>query len=495
MRDPSVRPTLRPVGVPPGEAAVSEIVGALLLVVIVSSAAFGLGVFLHQQAKLTEAQKAAELQKQLEKLEVLSTAPQDIGATDDWDRVDFTLSSLHLDASHVTLVRLNGFTVEGAILDPLGTGQPLSFDPTDPYSGELAIPARSQVTVRLGDYLPGTTVATGDDDTARAFAGSAAADRGDIESFRDLAPGGWSDDDTLYLSAAALGGGARGASVATADVRVTAAGAYHGGAPVRAGQPDLGAAVTASAPLAATCYIDADASATYSLGDPVFLAQSCAALAVDDLRLTTTTSKQAFTRLATGDAEVGATAMALASARWRFVDVVGGASSFEAGDAIYLDVDGLGGAVAAGDVRLTSAHGMANGASFFAGTFPILASDSLELEVVTRLGNSIERAFQPPTAVIVLDQRGGATTSYILHGGSSDTANLDGFITLYAWSVDVTDGNGGDPGGCTTAVDQPATGRVAQATMIDASPCDVVVDLTVTDNFGMKGKATFSFSV
>src|ERR1051326_3547410 len=90
------------------EDAVSEVVGALLLVLVVSSAAFGFGLFVHQQARLTEAQKAAEAERQLEKVEVRAIAPLDAfdascaaGSDGTWDSLTLTLASLHLHDSRI----------------------------------------------------------------------------------------------------------------------------------------------------------------------------------------------------------------------------------------------------------------------------------------------------------------------------------------------------------------------------------------------------------
>src|SRR5438105_2300978 len=90
-----------------GQEAVSEIVGALMLVLVVSSAAFGFGLFLHQQQKETQAQQAAELAVKLEKVAVQGVLPD--AAADacagtpapagTWSGLAFTLTSRHLHDS------------------------------------------------------------------------------------------------------------------------------------------------------------------------------------------------------------------------------------------------------------------------------------------------------------------------------------------------------------------------------------------------------------
>lgn len=106
------------------DSAISEIVGALLLVLVVSSAAFGFGLFLHDQAELTQQQKAAEKERQLESLEVLSIAPVstdfadadcvlDAGAAD-WNSLAITVASRHLKDSLLEGITVNGLQVKQA---------------------------------------------------------------------------------------------------------------------------------------------------------------------------------------------------------------------------------------------------------------------------------------------------------------------------------------------------------------------------------------------
>lgn len=131
------------------DAAISEVVGALLLVVVVSSAAFGFGLFLHAQAKATEAQKAAELEKELEKVAVQAIAPVDAfdatcaaGSDGTWDSVSVTLVSLHLHDTRIQTLRLNGIPVTHAWVGPT------EYDFTVAGT-EIPIKAREQLTLQL----------------------------------------------------------------------------------------------------------------------------------------------------------------------------------------------------------------------------------------------------------------------------------------------------------------------------------------------------------
>jgi hypothetical protein len=271
------------------DAAVSEIVGALMLVLVVSSAAFGFGLFLHKQAKETEAQKAAEQAKRLEVVSVPRIHPDDSLAPDsDWDTLDLTLLSEHLHDSVIRQLVVNGMAVKSVEFAPFDGSNVLSFDPLDPDYGELQVAPRQQVVVRL------------------------------------------------------------------------------------------------------------------------------------------------------------------------------------------MDVDG--------------------GASFFAPAAPIAKSDPIEVELVTDLGNHVERAFSPPSAVIVLDQQGTGATSFILDGSRSETQNEGGFLTRFQWTVTPAASDPDAPGPYTY------NGRRALASVIcDDTECDgtvaYTITLAVTDNFDMVGMATYTVAL
>jgi hypothetical protein len=129
------------------EGAISEIVGALLLVVVVSTAAFSFGVFIHQQQKDVEKEKAAEQARQLEKLSITAVAPVPNGAH--WGTLDFTVQSLHLKESTLSSLRVNGTVVKNVIVNPGADNLHVSFDPASPDFAALRVPARGQVVLRI----------------------------------------------------------------------------------------------------------------------------------------------------------------------------------------------------------------------------------------------------------------------------------------------------------------------------------------------------------
>jgi flagellin-like protein len=132
------------------DRAVSEVVGALMLVAVVSSAAFGFGLFLHQQSIATQAQKAAVQAKALEQLAVRGVLPIDADQDGLWDRLDFTLVSGHLHNSTITAIRVNDQVVRQVRTDPAGPARLVSFDPSDVANAtELELGPREQMVLRL----------------------------------------------------------------------------------------------------------------------------------------------------------------------------------------------------------------------------------------------------------------------------------------------------------------------------------------------------------
>jgi hypothetical protein len=134
------------------EAGVSEIVGALLLILIVSTAAIGLGSFVLQQQKVSQAQQALEHEKELERLEVRSIEPQDSPAcaTDsqgpsDWDCMVITLTSVSVEDAKLDGILLDGMSVTNANTDATGS-QPSDIHFDRPES-RLAMPSRATVNL------------------------------------------------------------------------------------------------------------------------------------------------------------------------------------------------------------------------------------------------------------------------------------------------------------------------------------------------------------
>lgn len=139
------------------QRGVSEIVGALMLVVVVSSAAFGFGVFMHQQSKITQEQKAAEQARKMEILDVASIVPlsTDLGAGCDidpagpteWTSLTVRVSSRHLKETHVAGLRINGLAVQSVRVG--ATVHDFTLPADHPSYAPLIVDARSTVALIL----------------------------------------------------------------------------------------------------------------------------------------------------------------------------------------------------------------------------------------------------------------------------------------------------------------------------------------------------------
>lgn len=95
------------------ERAVSEVVGALMLVIVVTAAVASFAAFtLDQQEKVQEL-KVQQQRREAEDFRVLAIDPvQDAGDPNQWGEVTFTVQSLSPHAVHLSGVRLNG---DGAV--------------------------------------------------------------------------------------------------------------------------------------------------------------------------------------------------------------------------------------------------------------------------------------------------------------------------------------------------------------------------------------------
>lgn len=382
------------------ERGVSEIVGALMLVVVVSSAVFGFGLFLSQQAKLTQEQKAAELQRQLEQLEIGSVLPladafdgscTPIGGIDDsWHSLAFRVTSRHLRDSTLTAFRVNDLVVR-----------------------HLAVVAPPRAIL---DAVTNTGVGTSDL----------------VDS-----PGGHfvADDIGRYIQV--------GTTLPTYTTILEVIDATQ----VRVSVP--AAAVASGA----------------TLGDRTF-----------DLGL------------GPGDAA------------FRELVVPARQSITIRLENLAMDATGPTTTCSPGSTPPYSLHG---GAPIGGSPGPIKVGDAIEAEVNTELANSVERAFIPPSAVILLEQ-GGATNGFILDASRSNTATDLASLVSYQWTVEL-DSN--DPGtgapSCAGAAPVVCTykGRTVLGSDIlngdeAAAPSyTYVIQLTVKDSFGMVGTATYTLTL
>jgi hypothetical protein len=365
------------------EEAVSEIVGALLLVLIVSSAAFGFGLFVHQQQKETQAQQAATLAVSLEKVLVASVQPAApafdaacpaIGPPDQsWHALGITVTSLHLKDSAVASLQVNHVAVRTAAF--IGTTR----------------------TVAAGTTAGSVTVtATG--------AGFLASDLGRI----------------VQGSGIPLG-------ATITDVS---------GAP---GSADLSLKATATA-----------ASVSAKVGGLLH------DFGLPDQPVATSP---------------GYNPPALVPARQTLT--------------ILLPNVGMGNGPPC-PAGTTAPYSLYGGAPPAGAMGPLLKSDALDVELVTGLGNHVERPFVPPLALASLEPTPGISTSYTLVGSASQAGDSSSFVVKWDWRV---------------TVDLPCDATMAPTTSGHRALYTVAVGthaycvrLTVTDNNGLAASAEFTFS-
>lgn len=90
-------------------SGVSEVVGAILLVLIVVIAASSFAIFISQYQESQQAQKLDDQKRTQEKIKVTSIMPKNGTDNDDnkWIALNFTIASLHNERSEITRIAIN----------------------------------------------------------------------------------------------------------------------------------------------------------------------------------------------------------------------------------------------------------------------------------------------------------------------------------------------------------------------------------------------------
>jgi flagellin-like protein len=99
------------------DEAVSEIVGALILILVVTVAGTAIAGFVMQQQKQAQAEKSFEQARALEHVEVASIRPTLATSGDRWTALNFTLMNAHGDTSTITGLTLNGERARSATVE------------------------------------------------------------------------------------------------------------------------------------------------------------------------------------------------------------------------------------------------------------------------------------------------------------------------------------------------------------------------------------------
>ena len=125
----------------------SEIVGALMLVLIVVSAATVFAVFAAGYQKQLEAQQTAQQNRNLESLGILRATPTPASNGVDWSTVNITVASLYINPATVTEITINDDPLEqySAVSLNLTTGAFQSI--TIGAGGQLQLGPREQLNI------------------------------------------------------------------------------------------------------------------------------------------------------------------------------------------------------------------------------------------------------------------------------------------------------------------------------------------------------------
>lgn len=92
-------------------SGVSEVVGAIMLVLIVVMAASSFAIFISQYQESAQAQRLDDQRRAQEDLKVISIVPVPDADGSKWESFNFTIASLHNERSEITRITLNDHTV------------------------------------------------------------------------------------------------------------------------------------------------------------------------------------------------------------------------------------------------------------------------------------------------------------------------------------------------------------------------------------------------
>lgn len=126
---------------------ISEIVGTLMLVLIVVTAATSLALFVASYQKQLQAERQVTQQRGLESLTIIRASPTLAPGGANWSVLNFTLASLYINPSTVTEIMINNNPLKQFTawrLD-LTTGQFVSVSVG--AGGQLALAPRDQVSI------------------------------------------------------------------------------------------------------------------------------------------------------------------------------------------------------------------------------------------------------------------------------------------------------------------------------------------------------------
>ncbi|MCI4341019.1 MAG: hypothetical protein L3K11_01375 [Thermoplasmata archaeon] len=139
-----------------GRRALSEIVGALMLVLIVVVAATAFSAFVATYQKQLQAEQAIQHNRALESIDIIRVSPTLNVSAHTWAAFNFTIVSLDINPTVITSASVNGQPLRqySAIALNLSTGATEQI--TIGAGGELALGAREQFNI-LVNATPGSS--------------------------------------------------------------------------------------------------------------------------------------------------------------------------------------------------------------------------------------------------------------------------------------------------------------------------------------------------
>lgn len=145
-------------------SGVSEIIGAIMLVLIVVIAASSFAIFLSQYQASEQAQKLDDQKRAQEKIKITSIEPKiDKDDNGKWANFTFTIASLHNEMSEITRIAINDHTaIRFEVWRPLYNESPKweEFN----YTKKLTMHPREEIAVRVNittaDLIPTSSPGT-----------------------------------------------------------------------------------------------------------------------------------------------------------------------------------------------------------------------------------------------------------------------------------------------------------------------------------------------
>jgi hypothetical protein len=129
------------------DAALSEIVGALMLIVIVSVAATSLALFVQSQQKEIQAHEALALEGRLERLEITRVIPTPDGPS--WAKLNFTVISHTTLQTFLFNMAVNGHPLENYDLVRFDRDTKKWVPTAHTYEDDVRLESREQVHIHL----------------------------------------------------------------------------------------------------------------------------------------------------------------------------------------------------------------------------------------------------------------------------------------------------------------------------------------------------------